>query len=210
MNPFKGPEWFPYWKDCTIVLVASGPSAIHANLELVRDRYRVVTVNNSWKLAPWADVLYGCDGTWWRSNEGVPDFKGLKMTIDRRTCEDYPNWQIHKVECDRSSDKLAFGRVNHIGWGGNSGFGALNLSVQFGAKRIILVGFDMNLENGSHWHGDHTGPLGNPREGNIARWRRVFDEAFYQLKSIGVEAINTSLTSSLRNYPRLTFEEATQ
>ncbi|HDY5476679.1 TPA: hypothetical protein RQ695_006640, partial [Pseudomonas aeruginosa] len=38
----------------------------------------------------------------------------------------------------------------------NSGGGAVSLAIARGAKRIILLGYDMQKTNGqSHWHGDH-------------------------------------------------------
>ena len=47
-------------------------------------------------------------------------------------------------------------RAQPIGGGGNSGFQALNLALQWGARKIILVGFDLTDENGLHWYGRNS------------------------------------------------------
>lgn len=119
-----------------------------------------------------------------------------------------PHWGVKRVEVNKTADKLLIDFFGTIGWGGNSGFGALNLAVQFGAKRIILVGFDMRLDRGVHWHGLHPGGLHNPNARNVERWRRVVDEAAPMLKALGVEVLNASPISALRAYPKVPFEEA--
>jgi hypothetical protein len=95
-----------------------------------------------------------------------------------------------------------------IGHGGNSGFQAINLAVQFGAKKIILVGFDMNLGQGMHWHGKHPSKLNNPNVKNVAHWRRRLDAVAPQIAAVGVQVLNASPVSALTAYPKMTFEEA--
>lgn len=92
--------------------------------------------------------------------------------------------------------------------GGNSGFQALNLAVQFGAKKVILVGFDMRIDRGVHWHGRHPGHLNNPREANFVKWREAFNESAPTLADMGVTVINASPVSALTAFPILSFEEA--
>jgi hypothetical protein len=54
----------------------------NAGVDLAKGRAKVIAINNSWRLAPWADALYGCDYTWWHANRGVPEFAGLKISQD--------------------------------------------------------------------------------------------------------------------------------
>lgn len=95
-----------------------------------------------------------------------------------------------------------------IGWGGNGGFHALNLAVQFGVKKIILIGYDMRLDLGVHWHGPHPEKMGNPTDGNVARWRRVIDEAALTLEGLEIEVVNCSEISALKSYPKMNLERA--
>jgi hypothetical protein len=95
-----------------------------------------------------------------------------------------------------------------IGDGRNSGFQVLNLAVQFGARKIILVGYDMTLAGGTHWHGDHPKTLANPHAAIVAQWRDWLDAAATDLRRLRVEVLNVSSVSALTAYPRVSLEEA--
>ena len=84
----------------------------------------------------------------------------------------------------------------------------MNLAVQFGARKVVLVGFDMRVDQGTHWHGDHPKGLNNPAEVNVARWRRVLDRQADKLNRLGVEVLNASPVSSLTAYPKIEFAAA--
>lgn len=99
-------------------------------------------------------------------------------------------------------------RFGEIGWGSNGGFQALNLAIQFGASRIILVGFDMSLRKGVHWHGSHAPGLSNPRQASVDKWRAQLDAQAPVLDRIGIEVINSSPHSALTAFRRVPFLEA--
>lgn len=103
-------------------------------------------------------------------------------------------------------DHILTERPGVLGWGGNSGFHALNLAVQFGAQRIVLVGYDMHVSAGEHWHGRHPRGLNNPDARNTARWRRALDGVAPELSALGIEVLNASPTSALTAYPRVEFD----
>lgn len=200
------PEWYPDWSGQTAILVASGPSAKDIPLDLAKGKARVITINNSWMLAPWADQLHACDFSWWERFEGVPEFTGLKTCSEYR-CTHRPEWGVHFIQVTKGDDRINFTEMGKVGWGGNSGFHALNMAIQFGAKRILLVGYDMTITYGIHWHGPH--PSGhNPRNTTIQRWRRAFEAAAKSIKARGVEVINCSHISTLTQYPKMSFEDA--
>lgn len=103
--------------------------------------------------------------------------------------------------------ELLFDRPGQIGWGGNGGFHALNIACQFGAKKIILLGFDMSLMRGLHWHGKHQDGLNNPRQGNVDRWRVVLDAQAPALAARGIDVIIGSPGSALTAYRKLGLRE---
>src|SRR5262245_35163080 len=82
-------EWFPRWHGDTVALIASGPTAKKSNVAALRDRVRVVAVNESYQLCPWADAMYGRDGEWWKLKNGVPEFHGLKISQSDEACRLY-------------------------------------------------------------------------------------------------------------------------
>lgn len=108
----------------------------------------------------------------------------------------------------KGRDELLMDEAGVIGWGGNSGFHALNLALQFGAARVVLVGFDMTIAAGVHWHGVHPGHLNNPTGRLLMKWAEILDRQAPRLRALGVEVLNASPASALAAYPKVTLEEA--
>jgi hypothetical protein len=60
------------WRGATAVCIGNGPSLTQAQVDFTRGardangRVRVIAINDAFKLAPWADVLYFCDDKWWQ------------------------------------------------------------------------------------------------------------------------------------------------
>lgn len=165
----------------------------------------MLAVNESWRLAPFADALYACDGCWWDLRRGAPEFGGLKITQDVRAAQLYG---LRQVRLRKGCDRLLFDEAGEIGWGGNSGFHAVNLALQFGASRLALVGFDYGLAGGVHWHGRHPARLNNPSAANLARWARTLDGQAPVIAGLGVEVVNCSPVSALTAFPTATLEDA--
>lgn len=197
------PKWYPDWRGETIVIVASGPSASYCPLEIARGQARFIAVNSSWKLCPWADILFAGDFKWWEQNAGCPEFAGVRVSIDRRACE---TWDINRLRCYRSDARMQFD-LGIVG-GSNSGLNAYNLAVQLKPSKILLVGFDMTLEYGLHWHGQHPEGLKNPVLDVVGKWRRSVDNAAEIVAARGIKVINCSPVSALKRYPKMGFEEA--
>lgn len=198
-------DWFPDWRGQSCVIVASGPSAAKVDLSLCK-HFKFIAINNSWQLAPWADVLYAADGKWWdRYHDTLWGFQGMKVTVDKAASIKYG---LNLVELARGRYNLVTDDLGKIGVGGNSGFHAINLAIQFGIdQQLILVGFDMTAKNGTHWHGDHVKGLSNPRDFNMERWGRIIDEAYPRICELGIRAVNVSDASKLNAYPKMTMEE---
>ena len=203
---YSNPHWWPEWEGGEIMIVASGPSAGVTPVEIAKDRCHTIAINTSVEMVPWADILFACDYQWWENRNGEPDFNGLRLSSARRACENYDN--IHMVKCNRNEDRFLVQNTGEVGWGGNSGYQALNLAAQMRPSRIYLVGYDMRLDYGLHWHGDHPEPMHNPQEKNLKRWKRCLEQAHKSCRNMGIEVINCSLHSALRAYPKMTLQEA--
>jgi hypothetical protein len=139
------------------------------------------------------------------ARKGVPEFPGLKITQDPTAAI---NFALRRVHLQKGRNELLVEEAGHIGWGGNSGFHGLNLAVQFGAARIVLVGYDMTLLNGVHWHGPHAARLNNPTGRALVRWAEILDAQAPLLAGLGVEVLNASPVSALAAYPKVSLEEA--
>jgi hypothetical protein len=191
---------WPDWSGEAVAIIASGPSAKKAGVEALKDRMRVVAIKRCIELAPFADAVYGCDWPWWRSVRGLPDYKGAKWSYAPQACDQFGAKRV-KISID--ANELLFDEVGHVGSGGNSGFHALNLVSQFGASRILLVGFDVHDRGGVHWYGRNIAlGMSNPSEHNFRRWRGAFETAAKQLAARGVEVVNASPVSDIKGFPK--------
>lgn len=192
----------PRYTDVCVV-AATGPSLTPDVAKLCKN-VPVIAVNDAWRLFPFADVLYAGDGDWWDVQWGCPYFDGEK-------------WSSHSLpnndktqQAKRYGLNLVRGDVGdgfstdpaRIHYGLNSGFQAVNLAILFGAKRILLVGFDMR---GSHFFGDHPAPLHNVDDRKFTRFLREFERAS---PPQGVGIINCTPDSALRCYPMADLEQA--
>ena len=99
-------------------------------------------------------------------------------------------------------------RTGYINQGGNSGYQAIGLAHQFGASRVLLLGYDMQRTGGkSHWHGDHPKPLGNVAKLLPGQWVKQMDRLALDAAACGLEIINCSRQTALSCFPRTTIKE---
>jgi hypothetical protein len=178
----------------TFVLIGGGPSLTAADVEFVRDKARVIAINDAYRLAPWAEILYAADRSWIAAHDGAPTFKGRKYSIDSRDPTTHPDWIVLKntgplgLELDPTGLRAGL----------NSGFQALNLAVHFGARRIILLGYDLSPDGmREHWFDDPPDRQPSP----YPQMRDAFESLVEPLKAISVEVINCSRRTALKCFP---------
>src|SRR5262245_31665990 len=142
------------WPDSTIVCIGGGPSLTAEDVAFVQGKARVIAVNDAHRLAPWADVLYGCDSRWWDWNRGVPDFSGLKYSLQKASLK-WRGVQVLQITGPFGLER----KPNGLKTGRNGGYQAINLAFHLGAKRILLLGYDMQYSSSAktHWFGNHPG-----------------------------------------------------
>lgn len=156
-------------------------------------------------------MVYGCDAAWWRHRKGLPEFNGLKVCFSNNGMAEFPDIRratIKKTNRTTYDEDILTETIGVIGSGGNSGFQALNLAVQFGAKRVLLIGFDMTDNAGVHWYGRNNWlNANNPAYSNFQRWLRAFEKAKPVLQSLGVEVISASQSPAFKVFPRHSVED---
>lgn len=188
------------WPGETVVLLGSGPSLTTEDVESVRWRARVVAINSSYKVAPFADCLYACDQRWWGWEKGAPTFAGLKYALEPQSVA-WPGVQVL-----RNDGPLGLCvDPTSLRTGKNSGFQSINLAVHLGASRIVLLGFDMGLasDGRSHWHPPH--PEGFPSP--YPQMREAFNSLIEPLQTLGVHVVNASRQTSLTAFPCVRLED---
>lgn len=185
------------WPGSTIVCVASGPSLTQAQVDAVRGKARVIVINDGYRLAPWADVLYACDAKWWKWHRGVPTFAGLKYTM-------HPTRNAYAQTLRNAGDTGLTRDQNALRTGHNSGYQAINLAVHLGAARIVLLGYDMQAtKKGQHFFGKHPDNSQPP----FPKCLEDFATLVEPLAASGVAIVNCTPCSALRCFPMAILED---
>jgi hypothetical protein len=130
------------------------------------------------------------------------------LSQDSATCREFP--LVNHVNLVRKKHEFLVETAGKIGDGGNSGFQGLNLAIQFGANPIAIVGFDMRIDKGVHWHGRHLGNLNNPNLAHVIKWRKNLDGAARGLEDLGVQIFNVSSISALTSFKVMSCDEASK
>jgi hypothetical protein len=191
----KGEDWPGCWKGQTVVCIASGPSLTEADCEAVKaSGLRTIVTNTTFKLCPWADVLFAFDTAWLKHHraEWTETFNG------RVLC----HTKVGKNLGATPLDGLPWYR-NHY----NSGANAIGIAAASGAAKVVLLGYDCQRTGGkTHWHGDHPKPLGNAS--SIAKWPKHFEGVAKNARQLGAEVVNCSRETGLTCFPRMPLEQA--
>lgn len=200
------------WPGETVVCVASGPSLTREDVEFVRGKARVIAVNRSLELAPWADVWYAADAMFWKwAHRGDGDYaavkaiaatyEGLKFTVTVESTK----WPGVRLLGRGPSHGLSLDPLK-LCLGGNSGYQAINLAVLMGATRILLLGYDMKPGAGGkqHWHADHPMKMRSPYQ----TFQHAYPTLVAPLKAAGVTVLNCSRSTVLTCFERQPIEDA--
>ncbi len=205
LRKFVGPAEMPLhrgdaWR--TVVVVASGPSMDGVQAADICEahragRCRVVVVNDTWRLLPRADVLFASDAAWWKVHlhSVAASFTGERWTTDGPGAREY---KLQYIPCVRGEGAPIKG--TEILNGGNSGYNAIGLSYLFGARKIVLVGFDMQKggDGRQHWFGSHQAGVGLSGSLPIRAWLQRFDKLAADLETDGVDLINCTRETAIR------------
>ena len=197
------------WPGATVVILASGQSLtskdcgqVHA-WRLDGENKHVIAINTTFRLAPWADVLYGCDAPWWLVGDAESARKGfssfhqeaMAMSSGQLWTQDARAHRDLGIRLIVSQMLPGLGkRPGVIHQGGNGGYQAINLAYQAGAAKIILLGFDMH---GTHWHGKYANGLPNASRQLFSTWIANFDQLAVDLAKEGVVVKNCTRDTRL-------------
>ena len=159
----------------------------------VVSKYHTIAINDTYKIAPFADVLYFCDKRWYEWHaEGVEAFRGKVVTLENYDLGSDKIKHLHNY----GRDGLHLDPPDGVMTGRNSGYQAINLAILFGAKRILLHGYDMRWIDGkAHFH------KGHPVETAADIYERCMLPQYKQLPpllaKLGVTVVNMTPNSAL-------------
>lgn len=186
------------WAGQTVAILGSGESMSQRIADAVKAAgVSAIAINTTYELAPWADLLFGADASWWHNNPAALRFAGLKVTASdgcrfpevKRLRNTGPEGFDPDPECLRT--------------GGNGGYAGAHIAAQGGAARILLCGFDMR---GKHWHAPHK--TRNPTLRSFERWAQRFKGLRDALAAREVELINCTPNSAIKSLRFMALEDA--
>jgi hypothetical protein len=186
----------------------------------LKDKH-VIGVNLSAFLGDWVDVAYwGDSDTYLQYKSWYDIYSGLKVSSAGK-------FAVRKYKSikflEKNHDKGICTNGKSLTWAGfNSGAAAINLGYCLGAKRIFMLGFDMqSLPNGRvHWHAGYPDKKENftnkdlvmgkvPRRSKaIPPYKRQingFGPVSEDAKKLGLEIINLSPGSKIKEFPVASF-----
>lgn len=210
-NP--GPEIIEKF-DKTAYIVGGGPSLEHFNWPLLDngDRF-VVGINSAYTVLKNAQIIYFTDDDWYNlhKKQGFLDHTAVKIKGSlnpNRLAQDKNIKQMH-LQGDRGLE-MTPNRLRH---GRNSPYAAINMLVQWGFKKIYLMGIDMQhgrpdpkskTKKKTHWHNGHR-RIDN--ESGYKTFMKNYQELPKLLEPHKVEIINLNFRSKLTCFPTQTYEE---
>ncbi len=151
-------------------------------------------------------MLYACDKPWWKEYHAQVRRTwqgGECFSVSTETCKHYPVRLLPSSQ-ERDHHLVPPGEIRR---GLNSGYQALGMAVLFGARRVVLLGYDHQKTGGrAHCHPDHPRGMGNL--GTLADWIHDMNVLARWLDAQGVEVINATRQTALRCFARRPLPEA--
>ena len=208
------------WPKSTVYIIGGGPSINDVDLSLIHDE-RVIGVNNAYgdpvgpssrnrklsayKPRDWVDICWWGDLKWFRWHRPyLRKFQGLVMHCNENTNMEKVDWALG-IRRSRSKAMGLEQSSGRICWNKCSGSSAINLAYHLGAKRIVLLGFDMRFIDGKkNYHSDHDEKV---RPDPFARFLPAFKHIAKDANRLDLEIINATPDSAIKEFPITTLED---
>ncbi|WP_376993378.1 hypothetical protein [Azospirillum himalayense] len=183
-----------------VYAIGGGPSLRGFDFGRLRGR-RVIACNAAGYSLPWADVLLFHDNSFFETNRPLIDgWPGLAVTASRaaKAASD----RLLRVELVERPDFTVGQPVLKLG--ASSGHTAVSLAIAMGARRVVLLGYDMRKVDGvTHWHDRYT-VADDPYSGVFRDGWRGFNVAAL---AVGVEVLNATPGSALDEFRRVNIDD---
>lgn len=189
------------WPGATVVILATGQSLSSSQIWNVyrakRDRdWKVLAINDAVFLAWWADAVFVPDERWWKKWNWLPGYQGLRLSASNHA-KSFP----HNIWTLENTGREGFDPdPKNLRTGKNSGYMTIHFALHAGAKRILLLGYDMH---GEHYFGKHED--WNQKPGLYDQWLPNFKALTYAAHERGVEILNCTPGSALKAFPAVKF-----
>lgn len=210
----------------TCVVIATGPSLNKEQVDYVKGKARVITINNAYQIAPFTDIQVACNDDWWehywKEDKVLRELKADKWTRYKHLAWEYSINYIDSIEKQGLSYDPSLVHINN-----GSGPMAINFATLYGFKKLLLLGHDMkfakdydgkNKKAGStprHYFGEYPKSMQHfpqslksiNKNGEIIGLIKNYEAMIPDLNKQGVEVINCTPNSSLKCFKVSTIEK---
>jgi hypothetical protein len=228
------------WENGEVWIIGGGPSLLScfdipdSEVNLVRERKadidiyspylaplhskHVIGINVAYKFGNWIDICFFGDKGFFSNHRGnLSVFRKMVVTCCAKVAEKNLSWVKYLPQEKKKvgKDFVKYGistNPSNVCWNDNSGAAAISVAAWTGAKRIVLVGFDMNLDPANkeqHFHnlyrekGKGLVPKQLPFNQHLKGWSCIKSDA----DNMGIEILNTSLNSAIKEIPKVHIKE---
>lgn len=192
------------------VLAGGSLSLFSEYMKPIHDKH-VIGINVAYMLGSWVDIVFFGDRNFFLNHQQrLADFPGLKVSCSSQT--DRYNW-VKYTPMDYGHPRGISPNPRFVSWNYNSGAASISLAAHLGAKRIILLGFDMKLDETErqHFHNCY-GRLNvkNPKRHVGLPFNRHllgFPEIAKDAQRMRIEIINASPDSAIKDFKKMTVKD---
>ncbi len=177
----------------------------------IHDKH-VIGINVAFMIGNWIDmVFFGDGGFFLRFKQQLSQFPGLKVSCNSNSIRE--PW-VKNFQRDGAHSRGISMRPGYVSWNSNSGAASISVAAQAGAKRIVLLGFDMKLADDDkyqHFHNVYQrGAVTDERRLRklpFNRHLRGFDQIAADASQFGIEIINLSPNSAITQFRKTSVKE---
>lgn len=167
----------------------------------------IIGINAAFLLGRWVDmVFFGDNGFFLKNRRALAAFAGLKVSCAPKVNQpQYRGDGIKFTPRNGSHSRGIATTRGTVSWNKNSGAAAISVAAHTGAKRIILLGFDMRCgeDAAQHWHAEYGRQAGNPKNEKglpFPRHLLGFPAIARDARRMGIEIINASPHSRITEF----------
>jgi len=198
----------PWWSERPVFVIGGGPSLRGHDLEGLRSKGHVLSVNAA-AFQVDSDALFSRDNLFakrYRTEIALQAKEREVYLAMDASPEDGPIPGATYLR--RDHNQIVSLDPEAVADGKHSGFGAISLAILKGARRIVLLGYDLNppsVRQRSHWHDTYAPAEVEFGFVHYPTWARAVDQIAEHLPD-GVEVVNANPQSAVRAFPFSTYE----
>lgn len=195
------------------VLLKQAPlSEYSPYMEAIHEKH-VIGINVAYMLGNWVDMVFFGDNSFFLPHqERLKLFPNLKVSSCIASTK--YNWVRH-LEHDKIMSGIST-NPRTVAWNHNSGIAAISVAYNAGAKRIFLLGFDMNYgENyAKHFHSEYKAnpilsyKMPDPKKFPFRKHLQHIPKVALDAKKLGLMIYNVNPDSAIKEFPKISLQEA--